>query len=182
MKTTIKKILKEDDWSWVTDSLNNYSEFEIGEPLIETNPKEKLRIYLTHAHGEENGVWSDNWINFDSRDSQSVDNFIKVIKMVKYIYNSGGDYIWNMANDYIHGGLNWTPFNPNDESRIKSELSTMEDEDEKVDLVYDWLRDEISDWGLAEWNSYYDEYAPIERWSATYFDKYGVEHKVKINL
>jgi hypothetical protein len=56
------------------------------------------------------------------------------------------------------------------------------DADEAIDVVWEWLNDELMDYGLREHDSYHQEDATIEDWNVTYFDEYGVEHAVKVNL
>ena len=122
--------------------------------------------------------WADNWFNVDERDT---DNVIRLIRLVDRL--SKGDTDWDLAGKYVgsEGGENWIMGSSHEEF-VKEMKEHGYDWEDSEDMAVEWIRQELSDWGLLEWNSYYQEEAPLEAWRVTYFDEYGVEHKVKVNL
>ena len=50
------------------------------------------------------------------------------------------------------------------------------------DYVLDYLRDELQDLSVIPYDSYYDALASLENYSVTYFDEYGIEHKVNVDI
>ena len=181
MRDNIKKILRE-DFEWVVNDTVPF--LEIGRPLTQTNPKNKYRIYITHGTGEDNATWSDNWINVNENET---DYIVRVVKMANTLQNSRDfdDGMYELINMWFNGEK-WVLSDQDNQSlekTIKDEEWDLEDDRGTIeDYIREWLDDELMDMGLREYNSYYQESAPIERFWITYFDEYGVEHQVRVNM
>jgi hypothetical protein len=181
MKDKILKILKEDfDWA-VKDTVPF---LEIGEPLQHQQPKNKYRLHLTHGVGEDRGTWVPNWINFDP--NTQLDELVRYIKIVSWLQNNQSSGIWGLAGLWTDNRETWV-LSDEDNRNIKKtmeeeEWDLEEDRDVIVDTIWEWLNDELTDYGIREYDSYYQDDASIEDWKVTYFDEFGVEHSVKVNL
>ena len=54
-------------------------------------------------------------------------------------------------------------------------------DDDKIDMLQEWLYEELRDIGILEWDEFNGDESTIEDWGVTYFDESGVEYKTKIN-
>lgn len=172
MKNIINKILKE-DWEWVDDI---GTALEIGQPISQTNPKNMFRIQMTHGHGEESSVWSDNWVNLSI---DNLDQILDYLRVLNLLYDKGvGTGLDELINQIINGNI--SKILKHDYTLNKAEWDeVIEDGDEGV--IEDWIREILRDMGLLEYNDFYGDLAEIERFWITYFDEFGIEHSVNIN-
>lgn len=180
MRGVIKKILKE-DFEWISDVPGAPDGLTIGEPLTTTNPKRAFRLKFAHGHGEGGGNWVQNWFNVSQEKTDLLVRTIKLLIMfaeahdpydvldeLTYLYaNNGEDWF---LNDYTKASL---------ANRLK-ELN-ITDADEIREFTYDYLKDDMHDWGFLSYDSWSDDLANLVDWGVTYFDEFGVEHKVNID-
>ncbi len=150
MKDKILKILHEDfDWA-IKDTA---SFLDIGEPLSTQQPKNKYRLYVTHGTGEDYGTWVPNWINYDPTDSGRLDTLVKHIRIVNGMNQRNDGGVYHLVQKWVEGKADWL-FDKNDTQQLKDTVGEGDyDEDgnwrEVVeDDAYDWLRDELHDWGI----------------------------------
>jgi len=170
MKNLINKILKE-DWGWVDD----VSEvLEIGEPLTMSNPKNMFRVYVQHGHGEDNATWSDNYWSVSVKD---IDKVLTQLKILRILAGNGYFYtVQHIVDEVLKGNTEYIL----DYEAFKSDYDRMIEE-EDGDSLFDAISEALSDWGMYEYDSYSGDAATLENYKITYFDEFGVEHKVKIN-
>jgi hypothetical protein len=187
--------LREDineDFDWAVKDTVPF--LEIGEPKKVQTPKKMYRINIMHGTGEDRGTWVPNWMNYDP--TKHIDILIRHVKILSWL-TSDRDYknVYDLAELYSQGGNDWI-LSKEDNQNIKNEFGEFDEEvglwvksedeqydsDDIHDTVADWLNDELMDYGLRDYDSYHQEDASIEDWSVTYFDEFGVEHHVKINL
>ena len=180
MRDSIKKILKE-DFDWVTRDTVPF--LEIGEPLKNQAPKNMYRLHVEHGVGEDHGTWIPNWMNYDP--TRNLDMLVRHIKILNWLHSNHREGIWGLADAWLEGE-EWV-LSPEDNKNIRKIMEdeglTIEDDSYYIrDTIWEWLNDELMDYGLREYDSYYQEDATVEDWRVTYFDEFGVEHAVKVNL
>lgn len=166
---------------------------EVGEPLKIQAPKSQYRLHVTHGVGEDNGMWVPNWSMYDPNTPANLDMLMRHIRILSWLQENYREGIYGLAQLWTEGET-WV-LSKQDNENIKSEFgeydeevgmwvkeATETDEDEIQDHIREWLSDELMDYGLREYDSYHQEDATIEDWKVTYFDEFGVEHAVKVNL
>lgn len=189
----VKESIKEDfDWA-VKDTVPF---LEVGEPLKKQAPKSQYRLHVTHGVGEDNGMWVPNWNMYDPNTPANLDMLMRHIRILNYQQENYREGIYGLANLWVEDPKNnsWV-ISKQDNENIKTEFGEYDresgmwekgdesfDEDEVRDTIWEWLSDELMDYGLREHDSYHQEDATIEDWKVTYFDEFGVEHAVKVNL
>ena len=168
------------DWA-INDTV---SFLEIGPPLTQSNPKNTYRLHMTHGHGEDAATWADNWYNVSVRD---IDHLIRVIKIADKLHGARSFYdaMTDLINMWFEGEK-WV-LSDRDNENIQKEIrdnewDLEEDRDTIFDYIREWLDDELTDMGLRSYDSYHQDDATLERIYVTYFDEFGVEHQVKINM
>lgn len=184
-KVRFEESIKEDfDWA-VNDTVPF---LEVGEPLKIQAPKSQYRLHVTHGVGEDNGMWVPNWNMYDPNTPANLDMLMRHIKILNYQQENYREGIYGLVGLWLEDPEknSWVLSNE-DNLNIRREMEdndwTIEDdEDEIQDTIWEWLMDELMDYGLREHDSYHQEDATIEDWKVTYFDEFGVEHAVKVNL
>jgi hypothetical protein len=184
----IKESIKE-DFDWVVNDTVPF--LEIGEPLKIQAPKNQYRLHVTHGVGEDNGTWIPNWVNYDP--TRNLDILMRHIKILNWLQENYREGIWGLAELWTEGET-WV-LSDQDNQNMKEEIGEFDketgvwikdgeetDADGARDIVWEWLNDELTDYGIREHDSYHQEDATIEDWKVTYFDEFGVEHAVKVNL
>lgn len=180
MRDNIKKILRE-DFEWAVNDTVPF--LEIGEPLKNQAPKNMYRLHVHHGVGEDHGTWIPNWMNYDP--TRNLDMLVRHIKILSWLQSNYREGIWGLADAWLEGE-EWV-LSPEDNKNIRKTMEeegwTIEDDSDYIrDYIWEWLNDELMDYGLREYDSYYQEDATVEDWKVTYFDEFGVEHAVKVNL
>lgn len=180
MRDNIKKILREDfDWA-VKDTVPF---LEIGEPLKNQAPKNQYRLHVTHGVGEDGATWVPNWVNYDP--TRNLDMLMRHIKIVSWLQSNHREGVWGLADAWLEGE-EWVlsdEDNKNIRKTMEEEGWTIEEDGDSIrDYIWEWLNDELTDYAIREYDSYYQDDATIEDWRVTYFDEFGVEHAVKVNL
>jgi len=183
MKGMIRKMLRE-DFDWVTNDTVSF--LEIGEPLSTQSPKNAYRLHMTHGVGEEYGTHIPNWIDFNTDD---LDRLTRFIKILNYLNLNHADGLDGLVDLWVKGGQTWVlSDDTNKEITYDKELgmwfidNTEFDKDEITYQIEEWLREELLDYGIIDIDTYHQEDASVEDWKVTYFDEFGVEHVVKVNL
>jgi hypothetical protein len=176
-----------EDFDWAINDTVSF--LEIGEPLSVQQPKNKYKLHVEHGVGEDNGMWVPNWNTYDP--TTQLEHLVRNIKIVSYLQQ--GNSIWDLATLWAEGET-WVLSDEvrqniknefgdyNEDAGLWEKESEEFDVDEVRDVVWEWLNDELMDYGLREHDSYHQEDATIEDWKVTYFDEFGVEHAVKVNL
>lgn len=186
----IKESIKEDfDWA-VNDTVPF---LEVGEPLKIQAPKSQYRLHVTHGVGEDNGTWIPNWNMYDPNTPTNLDMLMRHIRILNWLQENYREGIWGLAELWTEGET-WV-LSDQDNQNMKEEIGEFDSEagvwikdgeetdtDGARDIVWEWLNDELMDYGIREHDSYHQEDATIEDWKVTYFDEFGVEHAVKVNL
>ena len=175
MEQIIRKVLKESDFDWIKEVP---SFIEITEPVTQRNPKNKFRLHWTNGFGEDNGTWANNWHTFKN-DNQGINNLTRYVKILRNGFNASGRLSVNkLAELYLTGYHDYIADN-----ELERELANQDglDDVDKIDMLQEWLYEELRDIGILEWDSYDGDDATIEDWRVTYFDEAGVEYKTKIN-
>ena len=190
MKKLIKQIIKE-DFDWVTNDTVSF--LVIGEPLTVHQPKKVYRLHMTHGTGEERGTWVPNYIDYDPRDN--LDTLVRHIKILSYLNQNYESGLIGLAMLFVNDGETWVlsndgikelrdtvgEYDVERDAWVDDEGDVL-DEGDIIDVIYDWLGEELRDYGITQYDSYHQDEATIEDWGVTYFDEFGVEHMVKVNL
>jgi hypothetical protein len=174
-----------ENFDWVVNDTVSF--LEVGEPLKIQAPKSQYKLHVSHGVGEDNGMWVPNWHMYDP------DMLMRHIRILSWLQENYREGIYGLAQLWTEGET-WV-LSKQDNENIKSEFgeydeevgmwvkeATETDEDEILYHLLEWLSDELMDYGLREHDSYHQEDATIEDWKVTYFDEFGVEHAVKVNL
>ena len=180
-----------EDFDWAVKDTVPF--LEVGEPLKIQAPKSQYRLHVTHGVGEDNGMWVPNWNMYDPNTPVNLDNLMRHIRILNWQQENYREGIYGLAQLWTEGET-WV-LSKQDNENIKDEFGEYDeevgmwvkegnetDEDEIQDHIREWLDDELMDYGLREYDSYHQEDATIEDWKVTYFDEFGVEHAVKVNL
>lgn len=194
IETELKKV-NEEGFEWAVD--NTVSFLEVGEPLSVQSPKNVYRLHVTHGVGEENGTWVPNWNNYDP--TTDLDLLVRHVKILNWLSNNYKEGLGGLCELWVEGET-WI-LSDQDNQYMKSNLGEydegtgmwilngkddfveeVKDIEEVKELVRELLDDELTGYGIREYNSYYHEEASIEDWAVTYFDEFGIEHSVKVNL
>lgn len=175
MKKIIRNIIKEEfDWA-----INDVSPFlEIGEPVTKSNPKNIYRLYLDSESGGDYSFILNDWVHF-ADNSNDMDTLIKCIKLCDYF--SHGNEIDELVREYTKKGETWM-FNKEELIELEEEISEVEGlyEEDKEEIVRDYLQQFLENYSLSFHTSdYHINY--VSDYKVTYFDEFGVEHKVKVN-
>ena len=175
-----------ENFDWVVNDTVSF--LEVGEPLKIQAPKSQYKLHVSHGVGEDNGMWVPNWNMYDPNTPANLDMLMRHIRILNYQQENYREGTWGLADLWIADPIknSWV-LSDGDTSNIRK---TMEDEDWTLeedgdqirDYIWEWLQDELMDYGLREHDSYHEEDATIEDWKVTYFDEFGVEHAVKVNL
>jgi hypothetical protein len=180
-----------EDFDWAIKDTVPF--LEVGEPLKKQQPKNQYRLHVTHGVGEDHGTWIPNWMNYDPNTPANLDTLMRHIRILDWKQENYREGVWGLASLCAQGET-WM-LSKQDNENIKNEFGEYNknvgiwekeseefDEDEVRDVAWEWLGDELMDYGLREHDSYYQEDATVEDWKVTYFDEFGVEHAVKVNL
>jgi len=150
MRDTIKKILKESDFDWIsgTDDLP----FEIGERIPpKDTPKNTIKMKVEWMHGDADGYTNDKF-SFNMDKPKQRERFLLLIKAIN---------AYRYSDEYIDG---WGELK---RCFVKAGMS----KDEAESMRYEWESDMQSD-------GEFPAHPSIER--ITYFDNEGIERKVKM--
>jgi hypothetical protein len=141
---------------------------------------------MTHGVGEEYGTHIPNWINFNTDDLDKLTRYIKILNHLNLNHEDG---LYGLVGLWVDGGQTWVlGDDKNKEITYDKELGMWFidgdelDEEEISDQIIEWLREELMDYGIIDIDTYHQEDAIVEDWGVTYFDEFGVEHEVKVNL
>jgi hypothetical protein len=94
------------------------------------------------------------------------------------IHGYYGDLLEKVTQDMIKGDY-WAI----EELEVREEImGELEDGDGESEYLNDILRDELTDSGIIFTHQYNYDIIELHGYHVTYFDEYGVEHKVEINL
>jgi len=163
------------DWDWIAETP---AFLEIGDPVSNKNPKDVWKLMWTNGHGEESGTWADDWYRV-ANDSDGIEILVRLIKILIYTQKGHHETIpLRELSKLAANGETWVLGSLDSDYRTAVEGETIDDQ---INTAYDWLSDELYDYGILSNNSYYDDWSTLERWSVGYYDKYGVEHFVKVN-
>jgi hypothetical protein len=189
MKSIIKKILKE-DFEWATEDIVPF--LEIGEPLVKQTPKKVFRLYLSHGFGDDGGIITDNWVDYNI-EGDNIDLLQRHIKILNYFSSDRKHNIVTLSQLWAKGET-WV-LSDTDNRNIVDEIGTYDKEsgmwvkdgiecdiDVVNDFVYAWLREELFDYAILEYDHTQGDDLTPSGWHITYFDEFGVEHSVKVNL
>jgi hypothetical protein len=164
MKRLIKTILKEEEFDWV-DSVA--PRLEIGDPI--SNPKNKFKFDMEFMHGDAD-AYTNKTLLIDAEDQDKLNHWLLAIELNQKHGRDGGH---NVAYDLYQKGIRpWhlsSYYDPEDYDE--------EDPDEMIESMAEIIDEEISEYD----SSGYDGMAGNAGFKVTYFDKTGLEHKVKIN-
>jgi len=176
-----------EDFDWIVKDTVPF--LEVGEPLKKQQPKNQYKLHITHGVGEDYSTWVPNWVYYDPK--INLDMLIRHIKILNYLERNQD--IWDLAELWTEGET-WI-LSDEDNQNMKTEFGEFDSEsglwvkdgvetdaDEARDIVSEWLNNELTDYGIIDYDSYHQGDASIEEWGVTYFDEFGVEHVVKINL
>jgi hypothetical protein len=170
-----------EDFDWAIKDTVPF--LEIGEPLKRQNPRKHYRLHVSHGVGQDNSTWVPNWGNYDP--TRSLDTLVRHIKILSWLQENYREGTWGLSDLWLEGE-EWVlsdEDNKNIRKTMEDEGWTIEENGEDIrDYIWEWLSDELMDYGLREYDSYHEEDATIEDWRVTYFDEFGVEHAVKVNL
>ena len=179
MEQIIRKVLKESDFDWIREVP---SFIEITEPVTQRNPKNSFRLHWTNGHGQDSGVWANNWFTFKN-DNQGIEGLKRYVKILQNGFNAHGRLSVNkLAELYLTGNHDYIADN-----ELERELANQDggdfdfSDDDKIDMLQEWLYEELRDIGILEWDEFNGDESTIEDWRVTYFDESGVEYKTKIN-
>ena len=174
MEQIIRKILRESDFDWIKEVP---SFIEIIAPISQTNPKNKFRLSWTNGHGEDSSVWADSWYTFNN-DNQGVNDLTRYVKILQNGVDTRGNFsVYKLVELYLTGNHDYIADN-----EIEMELANInDDDDDKKDMLHDWLYEELHDMGILYRDSYSIDDATIEKFWVNYFDEVGIEYKTKIN-
>jgi len=175
-----------ENFDWVVNDTVSF--LEVGEPLKIQAPKSQYKLHVSHGVGEDNGMWVPNWHMYDPATSSNLDMLMRHIKILNYQQENYREGTWGLADLWIEDPIknSWV-LSAGDNSNIRKTMEdegwTLEEDGDQIrDYIWEWLQDELMDYGLREHDSYHQEDATIEDWKVTYFDEFGVEHAVKVNL
>jgi hypothetical protein len=165
----------------------------VGEPLKIQAPKSQYKLHVQHGVGEDNGMWVPNWHMYDPSTPANLDMLMRHIRILNWLQENYREGTWGLAESWTEGET-WV-LSDQDNQNIRREIGEYDkesgmwvkdgeetDADGARDIVWEWLNEELTDYGLREHDSYHQEDATIEDWKVTYFDEFGVEHTVKVNL
>lgn len=182
MKILIKHILKE-EFDWIKDVPGAPDGVTIGKPLSNSNPKSMFRVKWSHEQGEDGYNHVNDWINIKPNETDTLILYVRLLYELS-MQEDPEDVIYELANRYINGE-DWL-LSDNAKNSLTSVLRRDGVDPEDVDLmndyVLDYLRDELQDLSLIPYDSYYDRLASHVGYSVTYFDEFGVEHEVNIDV
>ena len=176
MGELIRKILRESEFDWIKEVP---SFIEITEPITQKNPKNSFRLHWTNGSGEEYATWSNNWQTFnnDNRGIEFLSRYIKILQ--NGINDSDRLSVEKLAELYLSGGHDYIV---DDElGRALAKIHKDAPPTEEIDLLLEWLYEDLRDMGILMWDAYNGGESTIERWWVTYFDEAGVEYTTKIN-
>ncbi len=121
MKFLIKKIIKESDFDWINDVP---SFIEITEPVTQKNPKNVFRLHWINGHGEDYGIWANNWQGFKN-DSDGINRLTRYIQILQNGITRRGELsTTHLTNLYFKGGHDY--------------------------IVTDWMKNELN--GISEYD------------------------------